>query len=43
MSVLSIRDLSVDIGKRRVLNGVALDLEAGESHALVGESAPASR
>ncbi len=39
MSLLEVRDLSVDFGSRRVVDCVSFSLEAGEKLALVGESA----
>ena len=36
--VLSVRDLTVTIGRRAVVDGVGFDLAAGETLALVGES-----
>lgn len=38
MPVLKIRNLTVDYGLDRVLNGIDLELKAGDSLALVGES-----
>ncbi len=38
MSLLEVRDLSVDFGTRRVVDRVSFSLEAGEKFALVGES-----
>src|SRR5262245_48433082 len=39
MSLLEVRDLSIDFGKRRVVHGASFTLDAGEKLALVGESA----
>jgi len=39
MSLLEVRDLSVDFGSRRVVDRVSFSLDAGEKLALVGESA----
>jgi microcin C transport system ATP-binding protein len=39
MSLLEVRDLSVEFGARRVVDRVSFTLEAGEKLALVGESA----
>ncbi len=39
MSLLELRDLSVDFGSRRVVDRVSFALDAGEKLALVGESA----
>jgi len=39
MSLLEVRDLSVDFGPRRVVHGASFMLDAGEKLALVGESA----
>jgi len=36
--LLSIRDLRIDVGKRAILEGVSLDIHAGEMVGLVGES-----
>ena len=38
MSLLDVRDLSIDFGARRVANNVSFSLDAGEKLALVGES-----
>ena len=38
MSLLEVRDLSIDFGKRRVVDRVSFALDAGEKLALVGES-----
>jgi microcin C transport system ATP-binding protein len=38
MSLLEVRDLSIDFGPRRVVDRVSFSLEAGEKLALVGES-----
>ena len=38
MSLLEVRDLSVDFGARRVVDRVSFSLAAGETFALVGES-----
>ena len=38
MSLLEVRDLSVDFGARRVVDRVSFSLDAGEKLALVGES-----
>ncbi len=38
MSLLEVRDLSIDFGKRRVVDRVSFTLDAGEKLALVGES-----
>jgi len=38
MSLLEVRDLSVEFGSRRVVDGVSFSLEAGGKFALVGES-----
>jgi microcin C transport system ATP-binding protein len=39
MSLLEVRDLSIDFGARRVVHNVSFNLDAGEKLALVGESA----
>jgi microcin C transport system ATP-binding protein len=39
MSLLEVRDLSIDFGPRRVVHNVSFTLNAGEKLALVGESA----
>jgi microcin C transport system ATP-binding protein len=39
MSLLEVRNLSVDFGPRRVVDNVSFSLDAGEKLALVGESA----
>ena len=39
MSLLEVRDLSIDFGPRRVVDRVSFSLDAGEKLALVGESA----
>jgi len=39
MSLLEVRDLSIDFGARRVVHGASFTLDAGEKLALVGESA----
>ena len=39
MSLLEVRNLSIDFGPRRVVHGVSFTLDAGEKLALVGESA----
>ena len=39
MSLLEVRNLSIDFGARRVVQDVSFSLEAGEKLALVGESA----
>jgi microcin C transport system ATP-binding protein len=39
MSLLEVRELSVDFGSRRVVDKVSFSLDAGEKLALVGESA----
>jgi len=39
MSLLEVRDLSIDFGPRRVVHGASFSLDAGEKLALVGESA----
>ncbi|HEV3009083.1 MAG TPA: dipeptide ABC transporter ATP-binding protein [Burkholderiales bacterium] len=39
MSLLEVRDLSIDFGPRRVVDRVSFTLDAGEKLALVGESA----
>ncbi|HSU63359.1 MAG TPA: dipeptide ABC transporter ATP-binding protein [Burkholderiales bacterium] len=39
MSLLEVRSLSVDFGRRRVVDSVSFSLDAGEKLALVGESA----
>jgi microcin C transport system ATP-binding protein len=39
MSLLEVRDLSIEFGPRRVVNRVSFSLDAGEKLALVGESA----
>src|SRR4026209_2342225 len=39
MSLLEVRDLSIDFGARRVVDRVSFTLDAGEKLALVGESA----
>jgi len=39
MSLLEVRDLSIDFGSRRVVHNVSFNLDAGEKLALVGESA----
>src|SRR5712691_6600141 len=39
MSLLEVRDLSIDFGARRVVDSVSFSLDAGEKLALVGESA----
>jgi microcin C transport system ATP-binding protein len=39
MSLLEVRDLSIDFGPRRVVHGASFTLDAGEKLALVGESA----
>ena len=39
MSLLEVRDLSIDFGPRRVVHGASFGLDAGEKLALVGESA----
>lgn len=36
MSILSIRDLHVDVDGRKILNGINLEVEAGEVHAIMG-------
>lgn len=38
MSLLEVRDLNIEFGKRRVVDRVSLTLDAGEKLALVGES-----
>jgi len=38
MSLLEVRDLTVDFGAKRVVDGVSFMVEAGEKFALVGES-----
>ena len=38
MSLLEVRDLSIEFGKRRVVDRVSFTLDAGEKLALVGES-----
>ncbi|MFL5336044.1 MAG: ABC transporter ATP-binding protein [Geminicoccaceae bacterium] len=38
MTILSIQDLTIAFGSRRVVDGVSFDLRAGETLALVGES-----
>ena len=38
MSLLEVRDLSIDFGPRRVVDRVSFSLDAGEKLALVGES-----
>ncbi len=38
MSLLEVRDLSIDFGRRRVVEHVSFTLDAGEKLALVGES-----
>jgi microcin C transport system ATP-binding protein len=38
MSLLEVRDLSVEFGSRRVVDRVSFSLDAGEKLALVGES-----
>jgi len=39
MSLLEVRNLSIDFGPRRVVHGASFTLDAGEKLALVGESA----
>ncbi len=39
MSLLEVRELSIDFGQRRVVDRVSFSLDAGEKLALVGESA----
>ena len=39
MSLLEVKDLSIDFGSRRVVHNASLTLDAGEKLALVGESA----
>ena len=39
MSLLEVKDLSIDFGQRRVVDRVSFKLDAGEKLALVGESA----
>jgi microcin C transport system ATP-binding protein len=39
VSLLEVRDLSIDFGARRVVHGASFSLDAGEKLALVGESA----
>ena len=39
MSLLEVKDLSIDFGARRVVHNVSFTLDAGEKLALVGESA----
>src|SRR5688572_23818911 len=39
MSLLEVRNLSIDFGRRRVVHGASFALDAGEKLALVGESA----
>ena len=39
MSLLEVKNLSIDFGPRRVVHGVSFTLDAGEKLALVGESA----
>jgi len=39
MSLLEVKDLSIDFGARRVVHGASFTLNAGEKLALVGESA----
>jgi microcin C transport system ATP-binding protein len=39
VSLLEVRDLSIDFGPRRVVNRASFTLDAGEKFALVGESA----
>src|SRR5688500_8084508 len=39
MSLLEVRNLSIDFGRRRVVHGASFTLDAGEKLALVGESA----
>ena len=36
MSILSIRDLQVEVDGRKILNGINLDIGAGEVHAIMG-------
>ena len=38
MSLLEVRELSIEFGKRRVVDRVSCSLDAGEKLALVGES-----
>ncbi|HEX3170911.1 MAG TPA: ATP-binding cassette domain-containing protein, partial [Burkholderiales bacterium] len=38
MSLLEVRDLTVDFGAKRVVDRVSFTVEAGEKFALVGES-----
>ena len=39
MSLLEVKDLSIDFGSRRVVHNASFTLDAGEKLALVGESA----
>jgi Fe-S cluster assembly ATP-binding protein len=36
MSVLEVRDLSVNVDDKKILNGVSLTIKAGETHAIMG-------
>ncbi len=36
MSVLEVRDLSVNVEDKKILNGVSLTIKAGETHAIMG-------
>ena len=35
-NILSIKDLYVDVGDTTILNGLNLDISAGETHAIMG-------
>src|SRR3954464_10809800 len=39
MSLLEVKDLSIHLGRRKVVDSVSFSLDAGEKLALVGESA----
>jgi ABC-type glutathione transport system ATPase component len=39
VSLLEVKDLNIDFGRRRVVHGASFTLDGGEKLALVGESA----